>query len=692
VKYFASSLRVFERPPELPLLLWAMTNVRTIDDRPYDHFESPHLGAPGGPFEAYTDPLVREIYKMWATRLGKTLGLLICGIYTSAVEPAPIFCGSATRDLVEQVIGERGWKMVELSNLFEDVPPEGRRSKRAIRLDRNRWYTGWSESPRTLADKSAKVLLGNEIPKWRHLRGTNEAHPWELAKERTKEYPDRKILGEGSPTVRGRCLIEAAFKTGWGCRLYVPCPKCWRWQTLQFGSGDKGGIVAEGLHAGRVVPNDAQRTAKYACQYCGVELKNDVRPQMMRKGVWVPDGCQVDHDEAAKLFEGLGEFETHHDHPERPYRWGGWGNATWIRGTPLRDGPIASYQLSTIYSLSVGWGDVARKFAEARLRPSLLQNLINSWFAETWEIHNREEEWEVVLRRLLGFSADGKTQVVKPHNRGRVPLGFSLLSCGVDVQSDHFVWSLVAAARPRRWAIVDHGEADSLDWIRDHVLLQPWEHSDGGRPLYVRRCLIDTGFDPADDEANTIHHWARKAQRLAVAKRIPQIVRGCKGASEPLRMPYQERTLGAGTSCPGAKYVLVDGDFTQPIVDRAIYEAEPGTAGSMLLFEAEPHEHEDLVVQLMNEFCDTVLNKKKKEQRIWVRKDETIPNDKRDATRYGIVGNLQEIRGGGEVPVRVTETPEAIERREAEERRRREAPRPGLRMPDGRTFDILSRR
>ena len=674
---FDQCFDVFQQPAEEPMLHWCMRNVKTADGRPFDHWTSPHLGAPGGPMEAFQDPLVREVYEMFGTRLAKTTFGLMAMIYVSAVQPSPCMFTSATRRLVEEIIGDRAWKMIAVSNIFDQLPPEARRPKQKIYLPRNRWDSGWAESPATLADKSIKVLHGNEIAKWRYLRGTNEAHPWPLAKERCKEHPDKKIIGEGSPTVQGKCPLEREYLSGWGCKLNVPCPRCIRFQELRLGKGDKGGIIFDKPPSGRLDERLAMRTARYACLYCGAELRNDVRAWMMTRGVWVPDGCTVDHDAAAKLFDGLPDLGTHHDHPSTPYRWDGWAAASWIRGEPTRDGEIASFQLSSLYSLALGWGDIAAEFAKGKTRPATMRNFVNSWLADTWVEKRQAEPWEDVCVRIM-----------RDYPRQIVPLEFTLLGLGVDVQSDHFVYHVVAAGRPRRFATIDYGTAETLEEIFDTVLLADYEHQDGGPPLIVRRSLIDTGFDPADDEATTIHAWARKAMARLAKLRRRQTVRGCKGANQPLGMPYSLRTLGKDTTSPGAQYYLVDPDFTHSIVDRALYGAAPEAAGGWSLFKAEPWEHEDFVRQMMNDAPTEVLDKRTNEpRRQWQRINTDIPNDYRAAGRYAVAALLAEMRNG-EAPARAK--PDAQQQDQTQ--RRPEPPRTGLRTADGRPFCILDRR
>jgi len=671
---FSDAFKVFAPPPKCSMLSWVRRHVKMWDDAPFDHYKSPHLGAPGGPMEAFQDPAVREIYLMFASRLGKTVFGLVAMVYISYVLPTTCFFVSATKTLVEDVIGDRAWKMIANSRIFSRLPPENRRPKRRIRLPRNQWYTGWAENPATLADKSAKIIHGNEISKFRYLRGTKEAHPWDLARERAKEHPDRKVIGESTPTVKKKCTIEAGFELGWGCRFMVPCPHCIKYQRLELGKGEKGGIVFDRAPSGRMDEAIAQRTARYVCLYCAKSIRDEHRPWMMRHGVWVPAGCDVDHEAAFALFEDIPENGTHWDNPHRPYVWAGWKHASWIKGTPLRDGEVASYQLSTIYSLFTGWGEIAAQFVRAMLRPALLRNFVNSWLGETYEETRHTEEWETVLKRL----------VTKTPARV-IPEGFSVLTCGVDVQHDHFVFVAVAGGRPRRYAVVDYGTAESLDEIKQLVLEQRFDHMDGGRKLYVRRSLIDTGFDPADEQSSTIHAWARKASAELQRKGQTIIIRGCKGNSKPLGQPYLLKTLGPDSTCPGAQHVLVDPDFTQTMVDRGLYGAQPHEQGGLQVYGAEPYEHEDFMRQLMNDAPQERLNAKKELVREWARIDETIPNDYRAGLRYGMAALLMEARNA-DFPLRVRD-PEPEQPRTP----RSEPRESGFKTPDGRNFFVNER-
>ncbi|MBL9084197.1 MAG: phage terminase large subunit family protein [Planctomycetales bacterium] len=671
------------------MLAWMRRNLQTADKRPYDHWLSPHVGAPGGPCEAYLDPRVREIYLQWASRSSKTTFSLGALVYKSDVQPSPMFVCSAEKPKVEEIVGERAADMIQLCGRFPgQVKARGRRPRRRIRLARNEWRSGYARNPTTLADISAKFVLCNEVDKWAHPKQATEGDPLDLAMERAKEWPDAKIIVESTPSIEGHSRIESGFLTGWRCYYYVPCPKCVRYQKLIFGDGTPGGIVFDKAAGDRLSADLAARTARYVCSTptCKAEIGDEHRPLMMRRGVWVPFGCDVDHDAAAGLFEGLAQGGTHHDRPEGdprgPYKWDGWENASWIRGEPLQNNDRASYQLSTLYSLQVGWGRIAKEFVEAKLKPSKFQNLVNSWFGETYRVTRKKEPWASIAERLRGKAEECV-----------VPEGFSLLVCGIDKQKSDFVYLVAAVGRPYQWAIVDYGTAESLEQIRDNVLMRPYDHADGGPKVYITRAFIDTGFKPVEDDGDEIYKFARETSRKAQTLRQPLFVKACKGASKQLPGVWQRSILGPNTNSPGSELFFVCSYHTQPVVDAMLYKNKPEDRGGLQLFKVDNDaEHEFLIEQLMNDQETEALDRNNNTKLTWNKIDPEIPNDWRDCLRYAIAACTHQVRRG-EIPLRETTKSDEQEPRRPEPARGGTGAGGGFsRTPDGREFCVISRR
>ena len=73
---------------------WLRENVRMPDGGLFDLDLYPHIGAPGGPAEAFDDDYIRTIWLMWATRLGKTAFALSLQLFIASQMPAPMIFGT----------------------------------------------------------------------------------------------------------------------------------------------------------------------------------------------------------------------------------------------------------------------------------------------------------------------------------------------------------------------------------------------------------------------------------------------------------------------------------------------------------------------------------------------------------------------------------------------------------------------
>lgn len=590
---------------------------------------------------------------MFGSRAAKTTFCLGAMLFTSHTAPAPMMLTSATRDMVTDTVSERTWKMADAAGVFGTLPPERRRSKRRMRLPGCVWNTGWAENARTLADKTAKILHKGEVDKWRWLRGTKEADPFNLADERAKEWPDRKILNESTPATAGVSHIEAAFLRGWGCYYFVPCPLCGKYQQINLGKGGPGGIRFE-KEEGRRNAMLAYRTACYICRFCEGSIGEDARPKMMRRGVWVPAGCDVDHDGATALFHRVPDGVTHHreDLPakKRKYRWEGWENASWVRGKPTRGGTIASYQLSTLYSLMVGWNDVAKAWIEAQQKPGGLQNFVNSWLGETWrDPRKHNQEWEALGRKLIWKV---------PH--GKVPADCSMITVGIDRQADHLVFVVLAFAPGRKPAVIDYGELPTLEDAK-RLLLSNYPHEDGGPGVAIARAFIDVGFHPSDETGTTVHQWIRDVQAEARRQALQLVIKACRGANHPLGRMLKEAPMKEGHA-PGAALVEVDHPHTQDWINMLLHgrpslgvdaakpqgETPPPVDEVLLrIFNGSIDEHEDFLKQIVNDGPEDEVEKRTNNvKRVWKRLDEGVPNDYRDGTRYALAAFWQQIRNG----------------------------------------------
>lgn len=614
-------LEAFRPREQIGFLEWARQYVKSNEQRPFDERAFPHVGAPGGPADALDDPAIREVWMQWASRLGKTFTAQVYQQYVADVMPCPQMFASSSQKVALEVIA-RSYAMIEQNGrLVGLLPPPHRRKQDRIDLRDCEINVAWARSKDTLADKNVKVGHANELDKWEHQSTSTEADPLKLFMDRGKIFAaTRKFILESTPAVKNRSRIEDGLLRSTNCRMHVPCPECGHYQQLRMGkvcydlrkmpcATARGGLTWKPNRSSRHDIFSARETAKYECEQCGALLEDHHRAWMMRHGVWIPHGCEVNHAAALAAVDDRAA-------------WRGWRNAAWIVGTPTRDGQAAGYQLSSLYALSLGWGDVAAEFVDSYEKPQMLRNFINQWLGETWELISRGQTWEQLGERMM---------VDIPH--GIVPAGHSLITVGIDRQQDHYVYQVRSWGDGRRSHIVDYGERDTEEEIWRDVLKYKYPCQDGGTlsPVFG---LIDSGY-----RAPVIYEFCKACQKRGF-RLMP-----CKGSATSLTTVYNVRELGKDTSAPGLHLVHVDTISTQEWADRQFHDLRAGEPGSVTLYRASLDEHQSLLEQLLNEAVVTDLDNNNYEREKWQRPDTNIPNDFRDTHRYANVAMLLATKG-----------------------------------------------
>lgn len=592
---------------------WASDRMVNEYGRPFDHMAYPHHGAPGGPMDAFGDASIREIVEQYGTRLGKTFFGQCCTLKCADEDPCPMIFATATEELCKRVIGRTYAICNHRQHLKDLLRYSYERGQKAtlIKFKGCVMPGAWARSPATLGDITAVFGHANEVPKWEHASTSKEAHPLELFGDRFKDVQHiSKALYEGTPTIKNRCPLEDLLIGGTNCSFMVPCPHCNKYQKLVMGNGTGHGLRYEKTEGGRSNKELARTSAHYQCEHCEGRIETHHRNWMMRRGVWCPLGCEVVDDVALRITEAWinrGEL----------WDWRGWTTAEWVSGSPVINGPRASYHLSSLYALSLDWGDIAAKFVGSKSATAKLRNFVNQWLAETWETAKRSGTWESIFAKIgtnLG--------------RGVVPTWAETVCVGVDRQEDFFVFVVVAANKERRLHVMDYGLIDSE---RDLAGLLGQEYSIEGKSqtMSARFMLVDSGHKTSE-----IYSLCKKHKRM-----LPS-----KGASIGLAGFYQIKKLGKKSSHPGLKVVFLDGDSTQDWVDRALYSTEKELPNSISMFSAEQDEAEVFVSQLMNEQIEYVNNVTNHQKARWVRINEHLPNDARDCVRSGLVGCLMAMK------------------------------------------------
>lgn len=598
----ALSRKYWEPTPFARSLSWFREYIQTHERKPYDHGAYPHIGAPGGPCDALDDSRVLSIWLQWGSRLGKTFFGQSASLFFAGSNPRPLMFASSVEKLAIEVV-ERTYRMAErCPPVAGQLLSPHKRKQSLMEFDSCRMYVAWSRSVSTLADKPVRFGHANEIDKWEHEKTSQEADPLKLFTDRFKEFNSHKKLFESTPTIKGRSRVEQGRIRSSNCRFYVPCPHCQRYQTLEMDQ-----VKWEHDENGRSDRDIARRTAHYECKHCQGKILDEHRVPMIRLGVWVPEGCEVIDAEAMKAAES---WASHESSP-----WGGWAAASWVSGTPRRDGTEAGYQLSSLYALTLGWGDIAAEFVSSKEKPQDLRNFINQWLAETWEVVAKQQTWEDLGKRLI---------VKVP--RLKVPNGFDLLIAAGDQQQDHCVYVVDAWNLAGTSHTLCYGTLKDRDDLIDLVLQQQYEREDGAK-LGIVLSMFDSGY-----RASGVYDYCARACRLGVMM-LP-----CKGSQIALNAPYKVVTLGDNTARPGAPLVHVDTITTQDWMEGQLHELRAGDPGSSSLYGDGLAEHQDFLEQLLNEAAVLSTDSRNYARETWQRISDSLPNDYRDCRRYSYIG------------------------------------------------------
>lgn len=413
--------------------------------------------------DAFTKPGIHDITFVAGTQLGKTAAEQNMMGYAIDQAPGPMLVVYPTDKLAEFTSQNRIKPMIALSKPLSEKFDAEHSQKLELQFQGMYIALVGANSPSGLASRPVQYVFFDEIDKFPKWSG-QEAGPLELAEERTKTFYNKKIVKVSSPTLKTGNIWKGWEQADARYEYYVPCPHCGAYQVLTM----KQLKWPEGSNA-----YDARDAAEYHCISCGNIIDDRQKMDMLRHGRW----------------------KTINKPPKRVHS--------------------VAYHLSSFYSPWLTFGDMAYKFLSAKDEPERLMNFINSWLAEPWENKANRMQSDIVLEKKLNYL------------RGTMPAEAQLLTCGVDVQLDHF-WYSVRAWGPHltSW-LVDYGRVET--WGDVETVINRDYADTNGEVRNINLACIDSGY-------NTDEVYSFCAQHMDVA--IPT-----KGASTPLRARYSVTVL-----------------------------------------------------------------------------------------------------------------------------------------------------
>ena len=519
-----STLKTLKPPEDLTVSEWA-DRFRVLSNK--------DSAAPGrwhtsrtpylrDPMDAFNDLHIRDITFVAGTQLGKTVMEQNMIGYAIDQEPGPMLIVYPTDKLAEFTSQNRLQPMIRLSDPLREKFDEEHSQKLELQFEEMYIALVGANSPSGLSSRPSQYVFFDEIDKFPKWTGA-EAGPMELAEERTKTFYNRKIVKVSSPTLKTGNIWQGWENAEAQYKYFVPCPYC----------GERHVFSMKNLHWPKeLTPAEVRYAATYNCPHCSEAIDDRQKMQMLRAGRW----------------------QTVNE----------------VKGKPRK----VAYHLSSFYSPWITFGEIAEKFLSSQDQPEKLMNFVNSWLAEPWIDKSHKLRSDVVKEKALNYQ------------RGTMPEQAQLLTCGVDVQLDHF-WYSVRAWGPHltSW-LVDYGRLET--WADVKTVINRNYADINGEIRNINLACIDSGY-------NTDEVYQFCAENMDVA--VPT-----KGSATSLKSRYTVTVLDKAVGFGLRLFNFDPNQLKDFIAGRLSVDA--GAAGSW-----------NVCKDVEQEYCDQVCAEQKAEHK-----------------------------------------------------------------------------
>jgi phage terminase large subunit GpA-like protein len=473
----ARALGAWRPPPLLSLSQWADRNFVLSAETAAEPGHWHTLPYQREPMDAISDPRVTQVTLKKSARIGYTLMMSTAMGYFIDQDPCSVMVVQPTVDDAKNFSKETVAPMLRdvpvLRKIFgvEEKSKGPKDSSATLTL---KTFPGGlldligANSGSGFRRKSRRVVMFDEVDAYPPSAGS-DGDQIELGMKRAEAFHNRKIIAGSTPLLEGASRIEELFLEGDQRRYYVPCPHCGHMDFLVFREGPRGHYMWW--------PDEDPKKAVFICKSCGCHIEHKHKRWMVEHGEWRADKPGGDH---------------------------------------------RSYHIWSAYSYSPNatWGQIAARFLKAtRGGSEKLKTFVNTELGETWKERGEAPAWERLHQRR------------EPYAIGTVPDGAIVLTTGVDVQQNRFVYEVVGwAPNKENWSVEAgelHGDtalASTWDQL-DELLARTYRSAGDGAPeMPIAMMAVDSGF-----RAQMAYAWGRNHPMSRVIA-----IKGMSGAQRPL--------------------------------------------------------------------------------------------------------------------------------------------------------------
>lgn len=480
----------------------------------------PSLAAEAGPWrndrtpylidimDAVLDPHVAVIVVLKAAQVGFSECLRNLLGYWIDQDPGPAMLvmpsEASAREQVEERIRPLIHDTPQVSQHLTGDPNDVKLS--AVRFDSMTIYTGWAGSPQALATRPIRYLVCDEVDKFPSFAG-KEADPISLALKRLTTYGHRaKAIIGSTPTTRHGAIWKWWEAAGTKLDYATPCPHCGEYQVIPWQQIKWDKVDGTRTHAADTIVRKALGYVE--CRHCKRRIVESHKAAMLRRGRWITEGQTVQAD-----------------------------------GTVTGDRPqsrTVGFRLPAILSPWVSYSQLAGEWLACDGDPGRAMDFRNSRLAEPFE--------ELASTTKPSSIRD---RAAKAPPSKIVPQWAEATIATADTQKDHWYWVLRSWSKGMRSQLVDFGVAYSWEQLLADTLNRQLSY--GGGYMQPIALLVDSG-------------GSRTEEIYQLAAQNPAQIRPCKGASNPMRQPYQLTRIGT----TGVYLTLIDTGHYKDMLHRLV--------------------------------------------------------------------------------------------------------------------------
>ena len=390
--------------------------------------------------ESFDDPDVQTTVLCFASRLGKTEGLLNLTGRTITDDPKHMLVLYPTLDSGKKWSKEFFNPMVESSHCFRGLisdpkKRDGDNTMLSKRFPGGRVSVIGANSPSGFRQIQAPIIICDEIDA---MENSREGDPISLAFKRAENYGDSIQVLSSTPTIKGLSRIWDWLLASDYRKYFVPSPYSENWHVLDW----------ENMKWEEGRPE----TATYHDPDTGDPWTEEQRRDCVMAGEWRP----------TQEFVGI-----------RGY---------WCDGMVSLFSPKKGYRSK--------YHQFASEFLDAKAKGSeTLQVWHNTFRALPWEDEAEKLDWEEVRERAEDYEP------------APLPDTVLLLTLAADVQGDRIEyewagWGDDFESWGLGYGVITGDTKRPSTWERfENEVRRPWNHPSLGK-MSLTRCFVDEGFRP----------------------------------------------------------------------------------------------------------------------------------------------------------------------------------------------------